>query len=263
MIDFIQHRGLEQKPIKKNTEKVDVNYGPMLTKINGNLKRYNHPILSGTQIEKKWKWDCDSKSECVSLTKNNNNAYFFDNPYTISRGTAGVRGDKPVECGISYFEVLIKEPLYGTAIMIGYGTKDTKLHYDNFDYINLVGKDFNSWGLCHKGTVWHNGNYKKFCEPILEKDSLIGVFFNSHNKTIHYFLNGYYLGLAFTNVNPENKKLYPMVSSTATDIEVEIVNSYQIIYSLQDLCCQAIHQKIDKYDELPLPKRLIHYLKSY
>lgn len=61
----------------------------MLTKITVNLKRYNHPILSGMQIEKKWNWDSDSKSECVSLTKDNRNAYFFDNPYTISRGTAG------------------------------------------------------------------------------------------------------------------------------------------------------------------------------
>ncbi len=81
--------------------------------------------------------------------------------------------------------------------MVGYGTEETKLHYDNFDYINLVGKDSNSWGLCHKGTIWHQGAFKKYCDPIFDKDSLIGVLLNMHDKTIHYFLNGCYLGMAF------------------------------------------------------------------
>lgn len=249
---------------KKTTEKSNKPNEYMLSQIKANSIRYNHPFLSGTQLDNKWYWDTKSKSECVSLTSNNANAYFFDNPYTISRGTAGVRGNKPIESGVHYFEVLIKEPLYGTAIMIGVGTEDTKLHYDNFDYINLVGKDKNSWGICHKGTLWHDGVSKKYCEPFFEKDSLIGVFLNLHNKTMHFFLNGYYLGLAFSNINPDNKKLYPMVSSTATDIEIEIVNSYKIMYSLQDLCCQAIinHNKMD-YEKLPLARRLINYLKSF
>ena len=82
--------------------------------------------------------------------------------------------------------------------MIGFGTGETKLHYDNFDYINLVGKDSNSWGLCHKGTIWHNGVSKKFCDAFFDKDTTVGVFLNLHTKSMHYFLNGYYLGVAFT-----------------------------------------------------------------
>jgi len=56
-----------------------------------------------------------------------------------------------------------------------------------------------------------------------------------------------------------------MVSSTATDIEIEIVKSYTIVYSLQDLCCQAIinNSKAFEFDKLPLARRLINYLKSY
>jgi SPRY domain-containing SOCS box protein 3 len=110
----------------------------------------------------------------------------------------GVRGDKGLETGVYYFEVLIKEPLYGTAVMIGYGTEDTKLHYDNFDYINLVGSDTNSWGICHKGTLWHNGVSKKFCEPFFDKDNIVGVYLNLHDQSMHFFLNGVYLGLGFT-----------------------------------------------------------------
>ena len=57
-----------------------------------------------------------------------------------------------------------------------------------------------------------------------------------------------------------------MVSSTATDIEIEIINSYQLVYSLQDLCCQTIVKELqtaDNFDKLPLAKRLINYLKTY
>lgn len=58
-----------------------------------------------------------------------------------------------------------------------------------------------------------------------------------------------------------------MISSTATDIEIEISKSYRIMYSLQDLCCQQIIAnesdiEVD-LDKLPLSKRLINYLKAY
>ena len=81
--------------------------------------------------------------------------------------------------------------------MIGYGTEDVQLHYENFDYVNLIGKDANSWGLCHKGSIWHNGVYKQFCDPFFEKDTTIGVLLNVYNRTLHYFINGKYLGIAF------------------------------------------------------------------
>lgn len=56
-----------------------------------------------------------------------------------------------------------------------------------------------------------------------------------------------------------------MLSSTATDVELELLNSYRILYSLQDLCCQTICKNLkgDNYDSLPLAKRLISYLKSF
>ncbi len=164
-------------------------------KIN-NVKKI-HPLLSGDKVLDEWCWDSEHRSQCVSLSNNKKIAYFFDNPYTISRGTVGVRGNRAFTQGIRYFEILIKEPLYGTAVMIGLGTDDTCLHYENFDYVNLVGNDANSWGLCHKGTIHHNNKSFKYCDAIFDKDSVIGVFYNANNKTLHYFLNGKYLGLAF------------------------------------------------------------------
>ena len=112
-----------------------------------------HPFLSGSRLKTDWQWDSKTKSECVSLSEDKRTAYFYDNPYTISRGTAGIRGNEEARSGIHYFEVLVREPLYGTAVMIGYGTDEVKLHYENFDYVNLIGNDAHSWGLCHKGLI--------------------------------------------------------------------------------------------------------------
>lgn len=53
------------------------------------ITRYTHPILAGNKLENDWRWDNLSKSECVTLDSDNKNACFFENPYSISRGTAG------------------------------------------------------------------------------------------------------------------------------------------------------------------------------
>lgn len=71
--------------------------------------------------------------------------------------------------------------------------------------------------------------------------------------------------IVFRNVNVANKKLYPIISSTATDIELELTRSFRLIYSLQDLCCQLIVNKQNKQqiEQLPLAKSLIEYLNEF
>ena len=54
-----------------------------------------------------------------------------------------------------------------------------------------------------------------------------------------------------------------MISSTATDVELELMQSFKIMYSLQELCCQSILKLYENYDSLPIAKRLIKYLKQY
>lgn len=64
-----------------------------------------------------------------------------------------------------------------------------------------------------------------------------------------------------------------MISSTATDIELELVDSFKIVYSLQDLCFQRISQLLKQnksqsgansaYDSLPLARILVNHLKEY
>ena len=53
------------------------------------FRRVQYPILSGIKVKLDWNWDEKSKSECVTLSPDLKRAFFFDNPYTISRGTAG------------------------------------------------------------------------------------------------------------------------------------------------------------------------------
>lgn len=108
-----------------------------------------------------------------------------------------MRGNRPVGDGIFYFEVKVNEPLYGTAVMIGFGTAGTRLHYDNFEYVNLIGIDAGSWGLCHKGRLWHGGKSRPYQQPMFDKDNHIGALINTFDKSIRFFLNGNDLGLAF------------------------------------------------------------------
>jgi hypothetical protein len=145
-----------------------------------------------------WNWDSLSKSICISLNDNNKSAYFFDNPFTISRGTAAVRGNKPFLNGIHFFEICFKEPLYGTSIMIGLATKECCLHYENFEYCNLIGLDSNGYGLSHKGYLWHNNESKKYCEPFFDVNTSVGCLVDMYKKKIHYFINNEYMGVAFT-----------------------------------------------------------------
>ena len=64
------------------------------------------------------------------------------------------------------------------------------------------------------------------------------------------------------NINPNNKNLYPIIASTATDIELELIGSYKILYSLEDMCCQYICNSCKKYDQLPIARPLIKNIKN-
>jgi SPRY domain-containing SOCS box protein 3 len=176
----------------------------------------------------------------------------------------GVRGNKGFKTGIHYFEIKCNESLYGTSVMFGIGTESIRLHYENYDYVNLIGKDDKSWGLCHIGTIHHNNIKKEFCEPFFDKDSTIGMLIDLYQGTLHYFLNKKYLGIAFTGIFPR-ETIYPIISSTATDIELELQNTFSYIYSLQDLCCNSIRNIIpnENFDLLPITKHLIDYLKQF
>jgi hypothetical protein len=81
--------------------------------------------------------------------------------------------------------------------MIGVGQENTCLHTDKYDCLNLIGKTESSWGLCHKGTLWHNSIPKKYCEPFFDKETRIGVLLDLNRNALSFFNNGVYLGIGF------------------------------------------------------------------
>ena len=100
-----------------------------------------------------------------------------------------------------YFEIIASEHLYGSLVMVGVGTANTSLHEANFNYVNLIGNDANSWGLSHKGTKWHNGQNEDYCEPYNDKFTTIGVLLDLHKKQLSFYKNGVSLGVAFKLVS--------------------------------------------------------------
>lgn len=171
----------------------------------------------------------------------------------MSTGTAAVRGSKAFTHGQHYWEVKLSD-IYGTSVMVGVGTQNAVLHTSNYEYVNLIGRDSQSWGLSHKGELWHNGKKRQFCEPFFDS-TVIGILLDMDQGTLSFFKNKKLLGVAFTGLCDNYSELYPIVSSTAAESEVEICDCSCKYTSLQDQCVKTILKYVpkDKVNELPLP----------
>ena len=116
--------------------------------------------------------------------------------------------------------------------------------------------DSESWGLSYKGTVWHNGKAKKYCEPFYAQSTLIGVHLDLYTGKLSFYKNGVNMGVAFEGLNKVNECLYPIISSTATNTEMEVGVQCCRHLSLQEKCLLAVFRNLrNKTDiqSLPLP----------
>ncbi|XP_035694993.1 SPRY domain-containing SOCS box protein 3-like [Branchiostoma floridae] len=211
-----------------------------------------------------WRWDVNNKSPEVQLSSCQLAAYFHVDPVDSSIGTAGVRGTKGFTTGEHYWEVIFLEPPHGTSVMVGVGTKKALLHLGNYQYINLLGRDEESWGLSYKGTTWHNGKYQQYTEPFYDQTTVIGVHLNLYNGTLTYYRNGKSLGVAFRSIN-RGEELYPIICSTAAETEMELGMRSCRFNSLQEKCCFTIMQAMkgkQAVDKLPLPTVIKSRLKE-
>ncbi|ESO98637.1 hypothetical protein LOTGIDRAFT_201570 [Lottia gigantea] len=204
-----------------------------------------------------WVWDNQNKSSEVVLSQDSMEAYFNIDPVNLSTGTSGVRGTRALGEGEHYWEVVFLEPPYGTSVMVGVGTKHAKLHTNNYEYVNLIGIDKESWGLSYKGTIFHEGQRRKYCDPIYDSNTVIGCLLNTYNGTLSYYQNGVSLGVAFCDSELMSGHLYPMISSTASETELALGRRFcKRSLSLRDKCCSIIRNRIpckDQVDYLPLP----------
>ena len=64
----------------------------------------------------------------------------------------------------------MSQRIFGTSMMFGVGTHSARLHVDAF--VNMLGEDSRSWGLSHKGFLWHAGKQRQYTKPFRYRISL-------------------------------------------------------------------------------------------
>lgn len=147
-------------------------------------------------------------------------------------------------------------------MMFGVGTRSTRLKSTKF--LNILGEDKNSWGLSHKGLVWHNGIGYNYTTRFIENQSTrIGILFDGVAGTLTYYKDGECLGVAFRGLNKIKKPLYPMITSTAAKTEMGLGEQRREFVGLQDRCRAVILKHIQHKDDLQhleLPKIVTWYL---
>ncbi|XP_025109349.1 SPRY domain-containing SOCS box protein 3-like isoform X1 [Pomacea canaliculata] len=209
------------------------------------------------QMVDQWVWDGHCAPAAVKLSSNFEAAYFHTDPVNMSTGTVGVRGTKGFEDGEHYWEIVFLEPPAGSSVMVGVGTSRAVLSSDYCQYVNLLGMDRESWGLSYKGITWHGGLSCQFCEPFFDRRTVIGCHLDMDRGTLSFSRNGQHLGLAFTGLPRE--PIYPIISSTATDTELELGLRTCRYLSLQGKCMSVVKKclrSVDLVDQLPLPESI-------
>ncbi|KAK3089706.1 hypothetical protein FSP39_005780 [Pinctada imbricata] len=223
---------------------------------------WQHQVLIRDGCEETWTWNKRDRSHEVRLKGNSSQTALFHPNW--SNGTAGVRGNKPLNYGRHYWEIKVSQRIFGTSMMFGIGTRNARLHVDAF--VNLIGEDGHSWGLSHKGLLWHDGQWAQYTKPFRENEATtIGILFDWFEGTLSYFKDGACLGVAFSGLNEIEEDLYPLVCSTAAKTEMTLGVRRRGYLSLQDRCRAAILSRVkeeDSIDHLPLPSRMLSFLKD-
>lgn len=218
------------------------------------------PLCTG--CEDHWSWNKNDKSHEVRLYGPKQRiAHFHPN---WSNGTAGVRGTRVLNGGRFYWEIHVSQRIFGTSMMFGIGTREARLHVDAF--VNMLGEDEHSWGLSHKGLLWHGGQNKQYIKPFRENiATTIGLFFDGVIGTLTYYKDGQCLGTAFTSLNEITEPLFPIVCSTAAKTEMSLGLLKRDFQSLQDRCRATILSHLtheEQIDQLKLPLRIKTFISE-
>ncbi|XP_063337447.1 SPRY domain-containing SOCS box protein 3-like isoform X2 [Pelmatolapia mariae] len=201
-----------------------------------------------------WVWDDHCKSSGAFLSCDNRKVSFHSD---YSCGTAAIRGNKELADGQHYWEIKMTSPVYGTDMMVGVGTSEVNLEKFNYNFGSLLGHDEDSWGLSYTGLFQHKGDKIKFSSRF-GQGSIIGVHLDTWHGTLTFYKNRHCIGVAATRLH--NKKLYPMVCSTAAKSSMKVMRACYTPTSLQYLCCARLRQMLpccpDLFNALDLPPGL-------
>ncbi|KAK5850725.1 hypothetical protein PBY51_001577 [Eleginops maclovinus] len=183
-----------------------------------------------------WKWDEHFKSSGAFLSCDNRKVSFHTD---YSCGTAAIRGAKELADGQHFWEVKMTSPVYGTDMMVGIGTSEVNLEKFKFSFGSLLGNDEDSWGLSYTGFLQHKGDKVRFSSRF-GQGSIIGMHLDTWHGTLTFYKNRHCIGIASTRL--QNKKLYPMVCSTAAKSSMKVIRACYTPTSLQYLCCTRLRQ---------------------
>lgn len=207
-----------------------------------------------------WVWDDCSKSTATVLSCDNRKVGFH---MEYSCGTAAIRGTKVLTEGQHFWEIKMTSPVYGTDMMVGIGTSDVNLDKYRHTFCSLLGKDAESWGLSYTGLLQHKGDKGSFSSRF-GQGSIIGVHLDTWHGVLTFYKNRKCIGVAATQLR--NKKLFPMVCSTAAKSSMKVIRSCCCRTSLQYLCCARLRQLlpdcVDSLEALPLPPGLKQVLSN-
>lgn len=201
-----------------------------------------------------WEWDEHFKSSGAFLSCDNRKVSFHSD---YSCGTSAIRGTKELTDGQHYWEVKMTSPVYGTDMMVGIGTSEVNLEKFKYSFGSLLGHDEDSWGLSYTGFFQHKGDKVKFSSRF-GQGSIIGVHLDTWHGTLTFYKNRRCIGVASTRLR--NKKLYPMVCSTAAKSSMKVIRACYTPTSLQYLCCTRLRQMLphcpDVLNAIELPPGL-------
>ena len=165
-----------------------------------------------------WTWDRDKSAKSHEVRLYGQKATFHPR---WSNATAGVRGTRILNNGRYYWEVNVSNRVFGTSMMFGIGTKNARLHANAF--VNMLGETADSWGLSHKGILWHNGDHRRYTDSFKENTATtIGIYFDGLAGTLTYYKDGVNLGEAFNGLEKVQEPLYPIICSTAAKTEMTL-----------------------------------------
>ncbi|XP_062382790.1 SPRY domain-containing SOCS box protein 3 isoform X2 [Sardina pilchardus] len=206
-----------------------------------------------------WVWDDACKSTSTYLSCSDRKVSFHSE---YSCGTAAIRGTKELADGQHFWEIKMTSPVYGTDMMVGVGTSEVNLDQFRHSFCSLLGTDGDSWGLSYTGLLHHKGSKVSF-SPRFGQGSIIGVHLDNWHGTLTFYKNRRCIGVAARQL--QNKRLYPMVCSTAAKSSMKMIRSSSVPTSLQYLCCARLRQVMppsaDTLSVLPLPpglRKLLH-----
>lgn len=237
--------------------------GPLANSLGSSTYRRSNIISKLAHgCDDNWTWSLEDKSHEVRLKGPKRRiAHFHPN---WSNGTAGVRGTKILNQGRYYWELNVSQRIFGTSMMFGIGTIEARLHVDAF--VNMLGENNQSWGLSHKGFLWHDGQYRQYTKSFKENISTtIGILFDGIAGTLTYYKDGHNLGVAFHGLDSIKKPLYPIICSTAAKTEMALGVTKREFSSIQDRCRAVILRHLnhkDQIEHLELPRTLKKFISE-